>query len=173
MRVGGFLEVLAGHLAFTAFSEKRGGTPKFCEKLPSFSPMRFSRSDHEHSFLGLCFICSPGFLPFCLGKQRRKGKLQEGRKHWATGNPTCSGRDPPSLWLLWSEGCEPEGPGVCLCLNCCFPFPHLLLVDAVRVQLLRLVAELACSCPALVAILPLLYVLVVWNQAVCQLEGLE
>lgn len=34
-------------------------------------------------------------------------------------------------------------------------------------------AELACSCPALVAILPPLYALIIWNQTVYQLEGLE
>lgn len=39
--------------------------------------------------------------------------------------------------------------------------------------MLRLVAQLACSWPTLVAILPPLYVLIVWNQAVYQLEGLE
>lgn len=79
--MGDFVEVLAGHLAFTAFSEKCGDTPKFCGKLPSFRPMRFSRSDHEHSFLGLYLICYPGLLPFCLGKYRRKGELREGRRH--------------------------------------------------------------------------------------------
>lgn len=122
MWVGDFVVVLAGHLAFTAFSEKWGDTPKFCGKLPSFRPMHFSRSDREHSFLGLYLICYPGLLPFCLGKYRRKGDLREGRKHWATGNPTSSGQDHSSVASAVGR-CKPEGPGLCLCLKRVSLFP--------------------------------------------------
>lgn len=167
MRVGGFLVVLAGHLAFTAFSEKCGGTPKFCGKLPSFSPMHFSRSDHEHSFLGFHLLSR--LSPVLFGetkKERETTRRKETPSHrkphlqW-TGSPLFVA---PVVRRVWAGGARSLS-----LLKLCFPFLHLLPIDAVSVQLLRLVAELACSCPAL----PLLYVLVVWNQAVCQLEGLE
>lgn len=50
-------------------------------------------------------------------------------------------------------------------------FPHVLLVDAVRVQLLRFGAEVASSCPALVASLPPRCGLIMWHRVLSQVQG--
>lgn len=132
--------------------------------------MHFSRSDHEHSFLGLCLFATQAFSHSLWGNKERGATRRK---------ETLSHRKPSFQWtgsLLFvapvARRVEPEGPVIFLSFNC-FPFPHQLLTCAVRIQLLRLVAELACSCPALVAILPPLYVLIIWNRAAYELEGLE
>lgn len=94
--MGGF-DVLAGRLAFTTFLEKCGDTPKFCGKPPSFRPLHFSRSDHEHSFLGIMFdlLLRPSSVLFGeiktgRGTTRRKKTLSQRKPYFqGTGSLLC------------------------------------------------------------------------------------
>lgn len=140
---GTFVEVLA-------YSEKCGHTPKLYGKLPSF-PMHFSRSDSEHGFLGLFDLLFRPFPALFREIKKERGSYKK------EGNPDPRetllpvGRTPPLCGSSGRKGVSLRGRSLLLKLR--FPFPRLLPADAVRVQLLRPVAELACSCLALVAIL--------------------
>lgn len=82
------------------------------------------------------------YFPNGMGERRGAASKKESlrcrkRSFWWRGH---------SAWSLpWLEGCEPEGQGL-IGLKLHFHFPYPLLSGAVRVQL-RLVAELARSCP--------------------------
>jgi len=87
--VGGFVEVLAGHLACIAFSEKCGGTPNFCGRLSSFTPMTFP--EVTMSFLGTMFHLLSRPSPFLFG-EIKKERGAAGRKETLSPRRPCCQR---------------------------------------------------------------------------------